>query len=388
MKILTIQPALPAYRHDFFQRVYDALGDRFRVAYSPTQLAGITPNKAPEPWMQEIGVLKPLGTGAEWQEGALSLPIEKGDVVVVCGAPRTISTLAVIVKARLAGAKVIWWGHFWSSTSKPWRFKLRMQMLKACHGVLFYTEAEVDEYRAMMKKLGAGDGSGPVMSGLNNGVDTTQIKTVRADYIAGERERSILFLGRRTTKAGLPLLLEALAAIPAATRPKLEVIGSGGDLESLRARTMELGLEGFVTWHGSIPDEADVAVIANRCRMFVYAGEVGLSLLHGMSFGLPAIVHSDRWRHMPEIAAFVDGVTGRSFAYGDAEGLAGAITDLMDDTDTLNAYSKAARERVEDTFNTKDMARRFVEMVRRIGDEGAVSGTPAAQEMEGQGEPS
>jgi len=91
---------------------------------------------------------------------------------------------------------------------------------------------------------------------------------------------------------------------------------------------------------------------------------------------------------MPEIAAFVDGVTGRSFAYGDAEGLAGAITDLMDDTDTLNAYSKAARERVEDTFNTKDMARRFVEMVRRIGDEGAVSGTPAAQEMEGQGEPS
>ena len=129
-------------------------------------------------------------------------------------------------------------------------------------------------------------------------------------------------------------------------------------------------------------------MITNRCRLFAYAGEVGLSLLHGMSFGLPAIVHSDRWRHMPEIAAFLDGVTGRSFAYGDAEGLAHAIADLMDDAEALNAYSKAARERVEDTFNTKDMARRFVEMVRRIGDEDAVSQTPAATGMEGHGEPS
>ena len=189
MKILTIQPALPSYRLDFFQRVYDTLGDSFRVAYSPTHLAGITPNPSREPWMQEIGSLKPLGPGVEWQDGALSLPIEKGDVVVVCGAPRTISTLAVIAKARLAGAKVIWWGHFWSSTSKPWRFKLRMQMLKACHGVLFYTEAEVDEYRAMMEQLGAGGDSGPVMGALNNGVDTTHIKTVRADYDSEERER-------------------------------------------------------------------------------------------------------------------------------------------------------------------------------------------------------
>ena len=37
-------------------------------------------------------------------------------------------------------------------------------------------------------------------------------------------------------------------------------------------------------------------------RIFVYPGEVGLSLIHAMAYGLPCLVHSDRLKHMPEIS--------------------------------------------------------------------------------------
>ena len=69
-------------------------------------------------------------------------------------------------------------------------------------------------------------------------------------------------------------------------------------------------------------EEPDIAQIANRCRLFVYPGGVGLSLIHAMAYGLPSIIHDDRWRHMPEIAAFQDGRTGRTFEREDPGSLA------------------------------------------------------------------
>lgn len=362
MKVFVLQPALPHYRLDFFRRVYSALGDTFAVYYSPTILAGITTAADSEPWARRIGALKPIAPGLEWQEGALSLQFERGDVVVVCGAPRTLSTLAVIAKAKLNGAKVIWWGHFWTSTSKEWRFRFRMQMLRVCDGVLFYNDNEVEEYLALRKGRTAG-----TVRGLNNGINTDPIAAGRAPFDPALRDDAILFIGRLTPKAQLALAIDALAAIPADRRPRLEVIGSGEEQESLRAQAGALSLADHITWHGSMTDEALIAQVANRCKLFLYPGEVGLSLIHAMAYGLPAIVHSDRWRQMPEFAAFEDGVTGRSFRYGDAGSLAEVLRSLIEENKTLAVCSDESIARVTYTYNTADMARRFVEFVRRIG---------------------
>lgn len=358
MNIIAIQPALPHYRLDFFRRVNANLKNRLAVFYSPTELEGITAYTNPEPWANKIGPIRSILPGLEWQHGAMSIPIRRGDVVVVCGAPRTVSTLFVIAKARLFGAKVLWWGHFWSSTSKTWRFHLRLKILLSCDGVIFYTDKEVDEYLELgnikhIKNLTA----------LNNGIDTAPISLVREDFDFGRREKALLFIGRITRKADLNIALDALAIIPHAMRPKLEVIGMGIEKDRLQARASELGLDGHVVWHGAITDETKIARIANRCRMFVYPGEVGLSLIHAMAYGLPALVPNNRWRHMPEIAAFEDGVTGFSFDRGSSTSLANAIVELINAEDVLLEQSQASLARVESTFNTRDMARRFSNFV-------------------------
>ena len=364
MEIITVQPALPHYRMDFFRKVHEAMGDAFSVYYSPTNLAGITSNAGKDKWAKRLGKLKPIVPGLDWQEEALSIPFRTGDVVVVCGAPRTVSTLALIVKAKVKRAKVVWWGHFWTSTSKAWRFKVRMRMLQFCDAVLFYTEEEVEEFRKRVTGVKM-----PVHA-LNNGINTDPILQLRERYDPAKRANSIMFIGRLTPKAQLSTALEALAQVPAKIRPKFEVIGTGEEQDLLLQKSRSLGLEKWVIWHGPITDEERIASIANRSAMFVYPGEVGLSLVHAMAYGLPAIVHSDRWRQMPEIAAFEDQVTGRSFDYGDAASLAQTITDMATDQEALLRYHSSAVLRVGETYNTRDMASRFVDCIRLVAVEG------------------
>src|SRR5690606_35591262 len=115
---------------------------------------------------------------------------------------------------------------------------------------------------------------------LNNGVDVEPIQALRKPYSA-ERGREILFIGRLTAKAELPLLLEALA-LDRLRGAHLHVIGDGAMRGSLEEHARRLGIDERISWHGGTTDEKAIADIANRCRIFVYPGDVGLSLLHAM----------------------------------------------------------------------------------------------------------
>ena len=102
--IIVIQPALPAYRIDFFKRLAEYSGDSFHLYYSTAALGILTDKQDREEWSTEIGRIRSLLPGMEWQHGALGVPIHRGDIVVISGAPRCISNLALLVRARWVGA--------------------------------------------------------------------------------------------------------------------------------------------------------------------------------------------------------------------------------------------------------------------------------------------
>lgn len=253
-----------------------------------------------------------------------------------------------------------------------------MRMLRLCDALLFYTDKEVEEYEKNRSV-----GRSEIVRALNNGINTEPIELVRAPFDPAQRGMTILFIGRLTAKAQLSLVLDALARIPAPQRPRLEVIGAGEEQGQLERQSHLLRLEDSVFWHGAIIDEARIASIANRCRLFVYPGEVGLSLIHAMAYGLPAIVHSDRWRQMPEFAAFEDNVTGRSFDRGDASSLAGILTEMLTDEFAMSSYSALALSRVKETFNTRDMAIRFVEIIDMLGGSGTSASRAQMDQADG-----
>jgi glycosyltransferase involved in cell wall biosynthesis len=140
-------------------------------------------------------------------------------------------------------------------------------------------------------------------------------------------------------------------------------IGSGEEEARLRQRSAELGIADRIAWHGGTVGERQIAEIANTCKVFTYAGSVGLILIHGFAYGLPAIVHYNRWEHGPEIAALRPGENGVTFKQGDATSLAKAAAALVSDPHRLSTMSAAAIATTEQSFNASDMAERFCRAV-------------------------
>ena len=83
-----------------------------------------------------------------------------------------------------------------------------------------------------------------------------------------------------------------------------------------------------------------------------------------MAYGLPCLVHSDPLRHMPEIAAFKEGVTGLSFNRNDPEDLAIKLCSMISDIRQLDFMSKECLKIVESDFNTTKMTKKFTKFIK------------------------
>lgn len=359
--IYIIQPYLPNYRLDFFKRLYRVYGPSLKLMYSPFpgDSLYIKPNF---PWAFSVGAWRELLFGFEWQNGVIDIPLKSGDFLVLSGNPRQLSTLILFLKAKFIGVRVIWWGHSWSSSSRRWRQILRFVPMFFSDAVILYTDHELATLRL--------DTFAPtrfsLMRALNNGLDLSLINKYRTRYSALERETSMLFVGRLTEKSSLFLLIQALHII-SNPRLTLHVIGDGELFTKLIDMAYSLGLSDQIVWHGQILDEENISAVANKCQVFIYPGEVGLSLIHGMAYGLPAIVHDNIKKHMPEIAAFIEGRTGLSFRYGDVDSLASTILTMFSDLNRLDYFSAETKTVVGPSFTTKNMADRFIALINCLG---------------------
>lgn len=361
LRVSIVQPAIPSYRLGLFDRMAEYFGGDFSVYASDTSELGILTTRRPDArWHRKLGPMRRILPGIDWQSGVLSIPLENLDVLVVSGAPRTFSTLALIAKAKSKGVRIIWWGHYWSATSRSWRAWIRVAIMRVSDAIVFYTDQEVEEYREHQ-----GSRQNKSVYGLNNGIETTEIESLRAAYVVAKRPNDLLFIGRATPKAELGLLLDALCR-PSCINVTLVVLGDSNCLGILKERAEILGISNRVTWHVATIDEKTIAAVANQCKAFIYPGAAGLSLIHGLAYGLPAIVHDNRWEQMPEIAAHQPSVNGVTFPQHDVVALAEVVAQLLSKPNKLEQMSAAAVSVTSDSFNTRDMFKRFIAVIEGL----------------------
>ncbi len=356
-RLIFVHPSLLSYRRDFFERVATEYQGETIIYFSPTVVGVLSDIKDMPVWARSIGPILSILPGVDWQKGAVGIPLERGDILVVSGAPRCLSNLVLLVRARMKGVTTIWWGHYHSPTSTRMRSALRLALARTAHALLFYTGAEVLRYRQSVNN----QDKRPIHA-LNNGIDTDPVRLLRVPYVPAVRERAVLFVGRLTAKAELRSAIEALAH-PDAKGIELHVIGDGPEGEALGLLADDLGVAERVRWHGATTDERRISRVANACRVFLYPGQVGLSLIHAMAYGLPAVLHDNANDQMPEYSAFESGLTGRCFARGDTAALAATLREMIDDFDALCAFSGESLRRVEDDYNTRAMSKRLVTLL-------------------------
>lgn len=362
------QPTVPHYRLAFFDAVAARLGHKLCVSASRKVSDGPTSVLEPRDYLDlEHPCDEFLGGRALWQRAMLpNAKLRRGDVVVVNGNPRFLSTLKFAYLARRRGVGVVWWGHGWSPTSRGWTTWIRGQIMRVVQAVLLYTDEEAVQWRA---RLPATVG----VFGAQNAIDQSVAQRETALWSAqraaafrleqGLEERKVLlFCGRLRTKpyVGVDLLLQALARLTSTDASYLAVIiGDGEDRARLQGLAQELGVAANVRWLGAQYAESANAPWFLSATCFVYPGPIGLSLLHAMGYGLPVITHGDRRRHNPEIAALRNGWNGFEFTDADAGDLADKIARLAQDPALRSQMSANARLTAYEDFSLDQMADRF-----------------------------
>ena len=170
------------------------------------------------------------------------------------------------------------------------------------------------------------------------------------------------------TMKGLSFLLEAVAKLRTERDVELTIIGTA-KADSAASRTIsELGLAGAVTFVSGVSDRRIVELYAEAELAVVPSLYEGFSLpaIEAMSCGVPLVATTGG--ALPEVAG-----THRETCFltepGDAEALAAALRDALDDPEARARVGRAGRRRVVNQWSWRHTAERTVEQYRAVLEE-------------------
>lgn len=174
----------------------------------------------------------------------------------------------------------------------------------------------------------------------------------------------VLYVGRLSYVKGVNYLLDAFKLLlDGGIAAHLAVVGDGPERGCLEAQAKALGLEGRITWFGTVKN-ADLPPYMRAAKLLVlpsittklWVQQLSITAWQAMGCGLPVI--STQTGCMEE---FTPPQTGILVPERDPQSLADAIAQLLDDPELRDRMSQAARQYALNRFND----RRNVELAQQ-----------------------
>lgn len=271
-----------------------------------------------------------LAGGWYWQIGVPSLLKEEYDRYIFVGEVRCLSTWVALIMGRFyKNKKTYVWSHGWYGKENWLEKELKKLFFSLPTGGIFlygnYARELMIKERFNPEKLFV----------IHNSLDYDRQLILRSELTSktlykehfGNDYPNLFFVGRLTKVKQLDMVLRAVALL----RDKGEFynmtfIGEGevkGELESI---AYELSLEKQVWFYGACYDEKILGEMIYNADLCVAPGNIGLTAMHSLVFGTPAITHDDFSHQMPEFEAIRNMETGTFFKRGDIHSLAEGIS--------------------------------------------------------------
>lgn len=263
-----------------------------------------------------------------WQHGLIHAMLKsRAEVFVFLASPYFITTWLSVLFLRLKRKKVLYWGHL--------RFMKDESLIKKLPREVFYNLA------TGWLSYGHQGKAGLVASGVSprdvhviyNSLDYSAHVKLRhsepfgmpfLDSMLAEPRPTFICVSRLVAKRRLDMLFSAAVLLAKKGRGvRLLLVGDGplrADLES-SARNLDLD----VHFYGACYDERILRELYRHVVATVAPGEVGLTAIQSLSFGVPVITHGDFASQMPEAESVVHGITGWLFKKNSVEDMVVAM---------------------------------------------------------------
>lgn len=371
LPILIIQPTVPQYRVWLMQGLLARYGDKLTIVAGHTDTEGASTAANLPAGVRIAGRVRRLFGGALWQTGLpLTLLLRRHRTVVIWGNLHLLNLYLWLPLLWLRGSRVFFWTQL---RLVPGRKTLsqgfRLALLRRLTGVLLYTRHEAEraasefgltntvglnntiDTQTVFRELGGRDGWQRAVAGRSAGTDGKPLV--------------ILFVGRLTGKAKVDLLIDSFAQLITAGRnARLSIVGDGPQKAECQKRASRLGIDGKIDWLPASFRNADLQPLFCAADIFVYPGNVGLSLLHSFAYGLPALIHDNRAAHMPEADALQPMVNGGLFREDDAASLAEQILALTASPQRHRLMQQAAFDTAHEVWSSDAMLAQYVHAIQ------------------------
>ena len=184
---------------------------------------------------------------------------------------------------------------------------------------------------------------------------------------SNDRPFEILCVGRLVPAKGQHVLIEAASRLRDAHRPfLLRLVGEGPDRASLQQRVQKLGLAQHVRFEGAV----------NQDEIHAFYDSADAFALASFAEGIPVVLMEAMSMEIPCVATWITGIPelirhqidGLLVGPSDAEGLAQALTQLMEDEGLRANLGRAGRLRVLDRYHLGKNIRSLADVFeRRLG---------------------
>lgn len=246
---------------------------------------------------------------------------------VAIGDSNCLSIWFLLLWSKLTRKKVILWCHGWhNEVSWYWSILLKLFYGMASH-VLLYG----DYSRNFMINKGI---PASKLSCIYNSLDYDKQLEVRRnltdsslyfDHFQNDHP-VLLYIGRIQKRKRLDMILEAMYMLrQQGIYTNFVCIGDNTEEIGLQKLIEKYDLKDSVWLYGPLYDEHIKGEMLYNATVCVSPGNVGLTAMDALNFGLPIITNDDFSTQMPEYEAIEDGKTGLFFKHGHAEDLAEKI---------------------------------------------------------------
>lgn len=324
--ILIVQPVLAHYRSSLFQMLVDS-------GKVDVNVVGGSDNTIVKGIDTEINgkiqsclinkKIKIRGHTFIWQRGLFQLiKQKKPDVVVLTGVdPHLTNNLVLALLKKFYRIKIIWWGHATVYKQGKWGQKFRKFFFGLGDGIMTYNCESSSSLRLIV------DEKIPIVT-IKNCINFDEYG-FNQQSIPGQRHESkhftILFSGRLTSEKRVDILIKAIEII---SKKNIEIrcviIGDGSEYQNAVNLAKSLGVDRLIELVGA-KYKTDTIPYFMQADIFVLPGKVGLSIIHGLSYGLPVITSDKTEIHSPEFEIISKDKNGDLFSGFDAQDLADKI---------------------------------------------------------------
>lgn len=258
-----------------------------------------------------------------WQKGSVSLAFKKYKYYILDGEPYCLSSWVILLLAKLLGKQTISWSHGFYGREGGIKKTIKKVFFSLFSKLMIYNEYAID----LMTKEGFDKKK---MFCIANSMDSDHELEIRKQLKKTNiysshfhnNNPTVIYCGRIQKSKKLEQLIDAVKLLQEKDfYVNIVIVGKDSEGVEIDKYAESKGLGKQLWMYGPCYDDNLLGELFYNASVCVSPGNIGLTAIHSLTFGCPAITHNNFPYQGPEFEAIQIGKTGDFFMQNNIEDL-------------------------------------------------------------------